>query len=272
MRICKNKFTDHLRDIFDANPLKQPNPRYTPLNLIEIKDKRTFPLGRLDDLIHDDQVLDIPINKEPMSAISSSWSKKANIDVGVNLLSGFFKGFGLDIVGISASFKNAKQFSFSFEEVERHYFDPLRLGKVLSDNAVKVNTENIFINKIMASGKHRLGLITDAIVSNNFSVATFSDSDTSADIDVPAIKNYIADLNTKTTIEKNGNNVIKFVQPNPIPFAFSCVELKIDDDGNFIAGEWLENLRSLTGSNESSNRRIPRVLLDDDSFQPLFID
>ncbi|MEM9545679.1 MAG: hypothetical protein AAGA77_06885 [Bacteroidota bacterium] len=44
MRICRNKFTDHLRELFDANPLRQPNPRYMPLSLIEIKDKRTYPL------------------------------------------------------------------------------------------------------------------------------------------------------------------------------------------------------------------------------------
>ncbi len=272
MRICKNKFTDHLRDIFEANPLKQPNPRYTPLSLIEIKDKKTYPLGRLSDLILGGQNLNVEIRKEAMPAISNSWSKKANINVGVDLMSGFFKGFGLDAVGISASFKNAKQFAFSFENVERHFFEPLELGKVLSDHEIKANTENIFISKIMASGKYSLGLITDAIVSNNFSIATYSDSDTSVGINVPLIENYIADLNTKTTIEKKESNVIKFVQPNPIPFAFSCIELKIDKNGKFIAGEWLERLRSLKSGAGSSAVQIPKMLLDDDSFQPLFID
>lgn len=271
MRICKNKFTDHLRDIFDANPLKQPNPRYTPLSLIEIKDKKTYPLGQFADLIIGAHDLDIQTIKEPMSSISSSWSKKADIRVGVDLLSGFFKGFGLDMVGVSASFKNAKQFSFSFEQVERHYFDPLELGKALSEQKLKADTDNIFISKIIASGKHRLGLITDAIVSNNFSVATFSDSGTDVAIDVPVIENYIGDLNTKTSIEKKKSNVIKFVQPDAIPFAFCCIELIIDDNGNFIAGDWQENLRSIAKGTDSS-KKISKVLLDDDNFQPLFID
>ena len=272
MRICKNKFTDHLRGIFDANPLKQPNPRYGPLHLIEIKNKKTYPLGKFADLIQGDHDLGISINKEPMSAISSEWSKKADIRVGVDLLSGFFKGFGLDMVGVSSSFKNAKQFSFAFENVERHYFEPMELGRILSQNEIKADTGNIFISKIMESDDHRLALITDAIVSNNFSIATFSDSGSNVDIEVPVIEKYLADLDTKTAFEKKENNVIKFVHPKPIPFAFSCIELEINNDGKFVAGEWIENLRSIKGIGGIQEEKVHKILIDNDSFQPLFIE
>ena len=272
MRICKNKFTDHLRDLFDANPLRQPNPRYMPLSLIEIKDKRTYPLGQLEDLITGDKKLDIRITKEPMPAVSGTWSQKANIGVGVDLLSGFFKGFGLDMIGMSSSFKNARKFSFAFENVERHYFAPLALGKKLSNQEITANRDNIFIRKILDSRRYRLGLITDAIVSNNFSVATFSDTDASVEIDLPFIEQYLTELNSSTYVEKKESNIVKFSYPKPIPFAFSCIELKIDRDGNFAAGDWQDGLREVTRSGADTHPYSRKILIDDNPNEPLLID
>ncbi|MEM9545678.1 MAG: hypothetical protein AAGA77_06880 [Bacteroidota bacterium] len=61
----------------------------------------------MNDLILGDAVLSIDIIRQPMSAVSSSWSKKANLKVGLELLSGFFKGFGMDVVGLKSSFEKA---------------------------------------------------------------------------------------------------------------------------------------------------------------------
>ncbi|MEM9545677.1 MAG: hypothetical protein AAGA77_06875 [Bacteroidota bacterium] len=124
----------------------------------------------------------------------------------------------------------------------------------------------------MESGKYQMGLITDSIVSNNFSVATFSESDASVEIDVPVIKKYISDLNISTSIEHTQNNVIKFSNPSPIPFAFSCIDLGIDEDGYFIAGDWHDGLKEATRSGFSEDRIIEKILIDEDGYEPLLIE
>ena len=126
-----------------------------------------------------------------------------------------------------------------------------------------------------------MGLITDVLVSNNFSLNTYRENDTELDINIPLIQGYIADIGMDLNIEKTMNNEVKFKGKQALTFAFSCVEIKIDPiSGKFSRGDWLKNIRSAKGAEEVNEaeianedwNRYSKMSIDDNIANPLLIE
>lgn len=170
--------------------------------------------------------------------------------------------------------------AFSFSNVRRTFIDPLMLGSVLSQNELFGDKDNFILFPAMHDKKVRLGLITDIIISNNFSLSTFSESDSAVNIDIPAIAQAVANVNASLKVQRTSENEVKFEGPSDMTFAFSCLEIKIDPNtGKFSRGDWLKNIKSIAGEERSFEsiktndaKLLEKILIDDNSEYPLLID
>ena len=279
-RICKNKITDVIRDQFGANPLKVPEARIQPMCLLEIKDDHQQYLGQFKYLVKGGFNHDIPQTTDPVAAVSDVRSSLADFQTGFNILGQFLKALGADPASVTAGLKKTKKMAFSFSNVRRTYIDPLMLGSVLSHNELYGDTDNFILQPAIQDKKIKLGLITDVIISNNFCLNTFSETEAEVDIDVPAIAEALAKVNANLKVEKKKENEVKFEGPNDLTFAFTCLEIKIDPaTGKFSRGDWMKNIKSLHGdarSFESLTREetglLNKLMLDDNEAYPLLID
>lgn len=278
MRVCKNNITDQIRDLFDANPLKVPEARIQPLCMLEIKDYKPKYLGEFKFLVKDGFTQAIEIRTAPVSQVSNVKTKKIDFKIGFDILGNFIKAFGLDPAAVGASIKGSKKLSFSFGNVVRKYIDTLELGHILVSNDIKGDPDNMFIEEISRNEDIKLALITDVLTSTDFSLSTYKDNATGAEINIPLIQEYLANIDTNLTVEKVSENEVKFKGETPLTYAFTCVEISIDPaTGKFSRGQWLDNIRSAKahtglGSSIEELVEVPKLLLDDNQANPLLID
>ncbi len=279
MRICKNKITQELRDLFGANPLRVPNDLYQPLLMLEIVDGSPKPLGLFPELIKGDFRYDLEVKTATLAEISEKKTRKVKLNFGMELLGNFFKAFGVDPVGLEVGLSNTKSFSFTFSNVERRYFSPLALGKILSENEIVADTDNFVIRKIIEDRKLKLALVTDSIVSNNFSITTYDEQDNSAKINLPTIKEYLTNVNAGIEASSQAENTVSFKYDTPLTFAFSCMEIEIDiATGKITRGDWLEALKSrdlakpIEALTEEEKDLNSKLLFDDNEYNPLLIE
>ena len=275
MRICKNDITDLIRDQFGANPLRIPENRIRPMTLVEIKDRKLNYLGNFKYLVKGG----LPQTPAPLesiaAAVNGKQSKKVKLKLGFDILGNFLKAFNIDSSVVSAAIENTKKIAFTFHDVKRHYFDILEFGQILSDHQISGNQENIFIQHILKNEDTQLGLITDALVSNNFSLSTFKDNETGIGIKIPLIQEYISDVDLNVEVLKTAENTVTFKGPTPLTFAFSCVELLIDPEtGRFTRGEWFDNIQPRDGQEitKELNQANAKMTIDPDQANPLLLE
>lgn len=279
-RICKNKLTDVIRDQFGANPLKIPEARIQPMCILEIREGSQQYLGEFRYLVKGGFNYEIPKIVEPVASVSDQRSAIADFTTGFGILGNFLKALGVDPAAVSASMAKTKKMSFSFSNVRRSFIDPLMFGSVLSQNDLFADKDNFILLPAMQDEDVRLGLITDILISNNFSLAAFSETNTSVDIDVPAIAKAVANVNINVKIHKTADNEVKFEGPSDLTFAFTCLELKINPEtGKFSRGDWLKNIKSASGERRTfesvkpnETKLLDRILIDANTEYPLLID
>ncbi|MEW7292042.1 gasdermin [Aquimarina sp. 2304DJ70-9] len=276
MRICKNNITDQIRDLFDANPLRIPEARIQPMCMLEIQNHKQKYLGEFKFLVKDGFEHTIAINTAPVAQVSDVKTKKIDFKIGFDILGNFIKAFGLDPAVIGASVKGSSKMAFSFGNVVRKYIDTLELGHILVSHDIKGDQDNIFIKNITDTKDVQLALITDILTSTDFSLSTYKDNTTQAEINIPLIQDYLGNIDTGLTIEKVSENEVKFKGETPLTYAFTCVEINIDPlTGKFSRGQWLDNIRSVKGAAAVATAEqieIPKLLLDDNQANPLLID
>jgi hypothetical protein len=280
MRICKNQVTDIVRDKFGANPLRVPEARIQPMCILEIEDQQKQYLGEFRYLVKNGFDHPVPVAETPVAEISDTWTKTVDIKTGFTILGGFLKALNIDPAGVSAAFKRSKNIAFSFSNVRRKYVDVLQLGQILSHNDLFGDTENFILQPALAGGEVKLGLITDVIVSNNFSITSLVNEETTLDVDIEAIGKVLGKVNAGIEITRTDDNAVKFQGPYDLTFAFSCLEIKIDPNtGKFSRGDWMTNLKSASGTPRTfeslqpgEERQLDRLMLDDNKQHQLLIE
>ncbi|MDQ3016274.1 MAG: hypothetical protein M3R25_06105 [Bacteroidota bacterium] len=269
-RICKNEVTDIIRDQFGANTLKVPEARIQPMCMLEIRNGSQQYLGQFEYLVKGGFEHTIPAKTETVSSVSNQRTKVVDFNFGFGILGNFLKALGADPASVTAAIRSSQKMAFSFTNVRRTYIDPLMLGSILSQHEILADKDNFILHPALSDKQVRLGLITDIIVSNNFSLSAFTESGKNATIDVPAIANALGNVNATLKVEKTAENEVKFEGDQDLTFAFSCLEIKIDAvTGKFSRGNWLENIRSVNGESRTFESMKPE---DVSSFEKLMID
>lgn len=271
MRICRNDITDHIREHFGANPVRIPESRIQPLGVLEIRDNQPKFLGTFPYLVKGDFPYDIPILDSRLAEVSDVKTKKVEVEFGFRILDNFLKAFSMDPAAVGTAIKNTQKLAFSFSNVHRKYIDVLQLGKILSENDIYGDQDNFIVSGILRDDDLKLGLITDVMVSNNFSFSTYRDNESASEIDIPLIQEYVSDLEVALEVKKTSESEVKFEGREPLTFAFSCVEITIDPaTGKFSRGPWLDRIRSSKGTRSIAE---PEILPGDwEKFAKMEID
>ncbi len=278
-RICKNKITDHIRDHFRANPLRVPEARIKPMTVLEINKKKQQYLGEFKFLVKGGFTQSVPLNEETVAEVSDTVSKATDVSLGFEILGGFLKAMGTDPASVSASFSKSKKLAFSFTNVRRRFIDPLQLGSILSQD-IFGDINNFMLHPAINEKHIRLALITDVLVSNNFTLSSLTEAETAVAVDIPMIEQAVANSSANVKVSKTADHQVMFEGPTDLTFAFTCLEINIDPTtGRFSRGDWMKNIKSLKGEARSfeslqpgEESQLDQILLDDNEQFPLLID
>ena len=256
-RLCKNEFTDELRILFDANPLRIPQTGMQPLTILEIdSSKKARYFTQFKSLIEGDFGDPVGIKTEELAGFSMKKSKKVKVGLGLDLLQSYLGAFGVPPGAIEGEIQKDDKFSLSFSNVSRNYFDQVELGRFLEEHEIRINEK--FIS--MKSPESKLAIIIDAIVSKDFNISVYDKSDNGVNLSLPAIQESIANAKIEVRVSQEASNDIRFKKNYPLTFAFSCKEIQIVD-GKIVAGELIQNARGIGPD------MIKQNLLDDDMDQ-----
>jgi hypothetical protein len=264
-RLCKNQTTEFLRDTFSATPLKVPEERMKPLMVLASVDDETKFRGELKFLLKDTSAFNLPVQSTIVSDVSTQRTGTMDADVGFSILDGFFKSLNFNSVALGFVLKGVKQMSLSFTNVQRQWIDLGALGQAVGRN--NIDTENASLAVFVGEDAADMLLVTDAIVSNSFSINDESGSDTAFDASIPLIEKFVADGKLAVKVAKTSKTTITFTNATPLTFAFSCVKLEYDAATGKVAIR--ENVTPKRGLLPGDPERFtPHVLLDENEAMP----
>ncbi len=222
-----------LRDVFGANIVRVPEERIKPLRVVASSDDKSSFRGELTPLLKGNVALNIPVTTSQMADISGKRSRKVNIDLGLEILDGFLKGFGITSAEIGIKFQGASEVSFSFKNVVRNYIDIGLLGKALAGQ--KVEKENPAARIFFDDTDYSFLVIDSVITSSDFLISVDKSSDSGFKLDIPTIQNIVNKANVGVQVTTTNDYDIVFKGPEHLTFAFSCVKLYLDADGTIMS-------------------------------------
>lgn len=220
-----------LKDWLQAEILRIPNGEIKPLRVIEQTRQHLHVRGMLGWLLTHPTLFVVgeeSIEKTYMADLSGKRSNRASLDVGVKIANNFLKGFGVNS-GIEGILQGATSLAFSFSNVYKCTLDNGLLGQALKGKTIDVAnpaTAGFF------SGSNLL-VVDSIITSDNFRIH-IADEDT---VDLTAKAAEIQNLfkaSATLKVEEIARTTISFKREIPLPFAFTCLKLKLDEAGRIV--------------------------------------
>jgi hypothetical protein len=215
-----------LRETFKANPISVPEERIRPLVVLS-KTKTTTYLGPLEDLLVGNAAIMIAPEDSTMADVSSKSTKKVSLKIGLQIMDGFLKGFGVGSGTIASSFEGTSEVSFSFQNVTRNYINVTALSKLFKNR--KFDPNDAIVNSFIDDEAKCL-IITSVITSNNFTMRKAENSEVNIDFDVKAISDSLSTEN-KIIVSSSNSLEISFKGKKQLAFAYTAAVFEIDDDG-----------------------------------------
>lgn len=230
---CNNEIEDpllkQLHASFNATPFLPPSSKVVELlYLVGHRGQQTFPLGPIESVLVKNG---IPFNLKPNNGrstnVSLNKSGNFNLDLGFRLLDGIFKGFDLKMEPLKAVLKGEREIALTFENVRRKNITHIELGSALMGQ--RVNMEHPSIG-MLKNKKMGIYIVSSLLQSNQFTIQLGKTKNGSFDIEVPSIE-AIADAGLKVGGDGKTELSCTHSGKNYLTFAFSCFELKLEDDG-----------------------------------------
>lgn len=221
-----------LHDVLQANILKIPDARIAPLGVIERSvlgtSKFRTTLGNILTKASDIDIDPAYLVTKPMANIAGEQTRRTDLQLGLEILGGFLKGFGVTLPNLGIHFKDVTKVTFSFENVRRIWMDNGILAAELKDQRIERNAMTSGFFDFPAS---KLLLIDSVIVSNDFSIHAAETVDDSFGFDVQAITEEMGGVGGKLKVESRGSHTLTFQGEDSLPFAFTCVHFRLDGEG-----------------------------------------
>lgn len=259
-RICNKKdpIIKLVRETFGANPLNIPETRVQPLSVLTTKEKKIAFRGDIKNLLDDQASLDVILQKSKVADVGYKESAKINRKLGLGIVSGFLKGFGLPTLNISSQFDKVKNISLSFNNIERVYFDEIALGTDMRGK--KIWMEHPVMRDI-ARNELRFLVISEILTSNNFTISAYDKKDRVVALDVSNIKDIVGQLDTKVAVTSETEHQISFNGEERLTFAFGCIEAFWTSAGTIDYTSKADNEFETFPSEDAGEPQATKVLL-----------
>jgi hypothetical protein len=230
LKLCRgDPIVDTLTDVFHANIIRVPEERYAPLIVLAARGDIVSFRGKLSNLIGGSApAFPQPTNSQ-MTEVTGKKSRSVNVDLGLSILDGFLKGFGIPSMGVQSTFKGVKKVSYTFNSVVRKYLDVGEIGDLLVGTVV--NEKNPAAAIFFGDDPYRFLVIDSIVTSSQFTIAVEDSGDAKVKFDVPAVQKLIGDAKVGVTVVSETGYDLSFSGPQQLAFAFTCQEFLLDADG-----------------------------------------
>lgn len=261
---CKEKdpLVSILKDWMKAEILRIPNGQIKPLLVIERNKQLLHPRGTLGNLLTHPENFLIGANhiqREYMADLSGLQTRSAMLTVGVSIANNFLTGFGFNN-GIDSAVKGATAISFSFNNVYKCFLDNGLLSRSLKNQII--DRQNSATNGFFRKDKSDLLLVDSIITSDNFKVHIEDNDQVNLKGKAAEIENLFK-ASATLKIEEIAKTTISFKRQMPIPFAFTCLKIELDQAGRITGMPPIRNLPFF--SSQISHTEFEKEMISDNS-------
>lgn len=231
--LCDDPLVKTLQEVFGTTIIRVPEERIRPLTVVASDGRRSSFRGELAPLLINASSFNVPMSTSQMADVSGKRSRKVSIDLGLKILEGFLKGFGVPAAGITVKLEGASEVSFSFKGVNRIFVDINVLGRALTSR--QIDLQNPAASIFSQAGTYTFLVIDSVIASSDFSISVDKTSSQGFKLDVPAIQTIVSQANAEVKVSTTSGYDLVFQGNKLLAFAFSCVRLYLDENGTITA-------------------------------------
>jgi hypothetical protein len=257
---CEDPLIVEVRKTYNANPIRMPRADIAPLCVIASKRQRADFLGRMQPLLVGSDVLDVTPRRAAVSSSLLEKSRSVNLDVGLNLLGGFLAAWGVPSAEIGLQFKGATKVSFRFSSVARWFVDATDLSAAVQNRRIKLS--NPLVSNFLGDDPLGFYVIDATITSRDFAMRVEKTQTDAFNLAIPAIQEIVGKANAGIQVESRDALEIAFKGSLDMPFAFSCLEFVLGDQGKIGSIKLHENLPSFGFEGKPSGSK--QVLLTEE--------
>ncbi len=261
LHLCANDpLLSLVHDLFGAHPVRVPDARIRPLSVVVHRHGRSFFRGSLLPLLTDSSPLSVQPSVSQVIDISGRRSRQVRLDLGLNILRGFLRGFGLPTTELTTSIQGATTVAFSFPTAMRIAYDLNALGWALAGRAI--DPANPAAAILFEQKPYELLLIDAVLTSRHLTITLSGAKGQRLNVDVGALRQILDGVGGQASLNGESDVEITLASPHDLTFAFSCVRLFFNADGYITSMPPDLSRRVLSSSSEALVRYSPdRVLL-----------
>ena len=158
LSLCKgDPLVDALLQTFRAQPIRVPEERIVPLVVFQMEARnRLRYLGQLREMVTpkaNKKLAELKTERSGMASLESTRSGSVDIKLGLKVLDGFLRGFGLSscFPSISTQLSRASNIAFAFQHVRRVGVSPAAVGNGLAEKTFEIDNA-VIAGAISAGG------------------------------------------------------------------------------------------------------------------------
>ncbi len=230
IRLCReDPLVSLVYELFGANIVRVPDARVRPLTVVVHRDGRSFFRGALLPLLTDSRPLGVPPEETELTDISGRRSRRVALDLGLHILRGFLKGFGVPAAELTAGIEGAAHIQFAFPDVRRLALDVNALGWAIAGRCI--DRANPAAAILFEHPRYDLLLIDSVLISRYITIVLTGARGQRLNVDVSALQHLLAELGGHVNASNAGEIEMTLESPHALTFAFSCVRLFFTDEG-----------------------------------------
>ncbi len=218
-----------VHDLFGANIVRVPDARVQPLAVVVHRDGRSFFRGSLLPLLTEARPLGVQAEYSDLTDISGRRSRRVTLDLGVHILRGFLRGLGVPHADLTAGLAGASYLSFAFPAARRLAVDINALGWAIAGR--RLDRGNPAAAILFDQPAYGLLLIDSVLTSRQIAVVLSGARGQRLNVDLAALRQSLAEVGGSVGAADERGIELTLTSEEELTFAFSCVRLCFDPDG-----------------------------------------
>jgi len=225
--LCKkDPLREHIRNIYDAVPLRIPEARIEPLTLFVSESKNARYIGHFRDLV-EKQLLPIKVDSNPIPDITSKKSASTEWATAFNLLGPFITSMlSISEIKINAKLKTSieksRNVQIGIAKSTRKSISPLRIAKLLDEMRPVIPPSFDWNEK-----SSRILLVDSVLTSKELLIEFLGDNEANAAMNFEQA--LLGEVSKDFVIRTGAMLALK--TKREVSFAFTCVEAEAGPNG-----------------------------------------